>query len=201
MRIGLFGGSFDPIHMGHAMLANMLSQCGEFDEVWLMPGRINPLKTGAIPPASIEDRLAMAALVARKCAAVRVCDIETSLPEPSYTIVTLEELSRRYPEHSFRMIIGSDNWQVFDKWREPERILNEYGVTIYERPGYEIDDPEHPNVSVVRDMPQMMVSSTYVRRCLAENRNVNYIVPEAVVNYIHDKGLYGTRKNGTEHQQ
>lgn len=194
MRIGIFGGSFDPVHAGHGMVANELSQSGLFDEVWLVPGRINPFKVGR-EPVSSEHRINMARIVARKCAAVRVSDIETRLPEPSYSINTLRELVRLYPGHSFRLIIGSDNWAGFMNWREAEAIIRDFGVIIYERPGYMVPDSLPDNVSVVRNMPQMQVSSSYIRDAIAAGRNVNFIVPDGVMDYIGVHGLYTDNSN------
>ena len=129
MKIGILGGSFDPIHTGHAVVANELVQRGVFDRVWLVPARINPFKTGEERPVDGAMRTEMCRLVADRCKGVEVNDIEQSLPEPSYTYRTLCALSRQYPEHTFRVIIGSDNWEAFGRWRDADRILNEYGVT------------------------------------------------------------------------
>lgn len=190
MRIGIFGGSFDPVHTGHATLANELSQCGMFDQVWMVPARVSPFKTGNVRHATAADRVAMCRLVAERCAAVRVDDIEMSLPEPSYTYRTLCELRRRYPEHMFRIIIGSDNLSDFYRWYNAEGIIREFGVTVYPRPGYPVPDELPENVAVVGDMPQVMVSSTHIRMSIAEDRNVNFLVPDAVLQYIKEKKLY-----------
>lgn len=172
------------------MVASMMSQSGEFDEVWLMPGRLNPLKVNDEPPVSFAHRAAMAEIVARDCPGVRVCDVENELPIPSYTITTLRELNRRWPEHSFRLIIGSDNWQRMERWREPETIIRDYGVIIYERPGYPLEGNLPAGVSVAHDMPQMLISSTFLRKGFAKGMDLRYLVPEGVLRYISEYGLY-----------
>ena len=178
------------MHTGHATLANELSQCGMFDQVWMVPARVSPFKTGNVRHATAADRVAMCRLVAERCAAVRVDDIEMSMPEPSYTFRTLCELRRRYPEHRFRIIIGSDNLSDFYRWYKAEGIIREFGVTVYPRPGYPVPDELPENVAVVGDMPQVMVSSTHIRMSIAEDRNVNFLVPDAVLQYIKEKKLY-----------
>ena len=184
MKIGILGGSFDPIHTGHAVVANELVQRGGFDRVWLVPARINPFKTGEERPVDGAMRTEMCRLVADRCKGVEVNDIEQSLPEPSYTYRTLCALSRQYPEHTFRVIIGSDNWEAFGRWRDADRILNEYGVTIYPRPGYELPSAWPRNVA------QGFVSSTYIRQALKRGRDVTFLVPCNVLNYIEEKQLY-----------
>ena len=111
MRIGIYSGSFDPIHTNHAMVANYCAQWGGVDEVWLMVSRLNPLKEGSHP---IEDlhRLHMVKLVAEMCRNVKASDFELGLPQPSYTYVTLCRLREQYPEHEFVLIVGSDNWPI-----------------------------------------------------------------------------------------
>lgn len=190
MRIGLFGGSFDPIHTGHAIIANVLSQLGDVDEVWLMPGRINPLKTDGPAPAAPEHRLAMCRMVADRCRNVRVTDIEMSLPEPSYSYRTLCELRRIYPEHQFVMLIGSDNWQAIRRWRDWEKIIAEFGFVIYSRPGCEAEGPLPPGVTKITDMPGIHISSTLVRQAIADGLNVDYLVPVDVACYIEQHKLY-----------
>lgn len=190
MRIGIFGGSFDPVHTGHATVANELSQSGLFDEVWMIPARVSPFKTENVRHASPHERVEMCRIVAGRCAAVKVDDVEISMPEPSYTYNTLCELKRRYPEHSFSIIIGSDNIADFGKWFNSEGIISEFGVTIYPRPGYPVPESLPENIRLAGDVPQVLVSSTYIRDGLKGDRNVNFLVPEAVLLYIKERGLY-----------
>lgn len=190
-KIALFGGSFDPIHIGHAMVASYVAQYCAVDEVWLMPGRINPLKQGH-RPAPDEMRLEMCRKVASRIPGAKVCDLEMRLPAPSYTIDTLNELHRVYPDCRFSLLIGSDNWEVFHLWREHEQILASHGVIIYPRPGHDVDAGTLPEgVTLLGgEIPQTVMSSTFVRNAIAEGRDMNFFLPEEVMKYIEINNLY-----------
>lgn len=192
MTIGIYCGSFDPIHTGHAMVANYVSQWGGVDEVWLMVSRLNPLKDGRLP-ADDSHRLAMAQLVAAECKGVTVSDFEMHLPLPSYTYVTLCRLRESYPQHRFKLIIGSDNWLEFGRWRDSEKIIDEFGLLIYPRPGYEVTELPDRGVTLLGESPTSLISSTFIRKAVAEGRNVNYFVPPPVASYIEKNGLYSKR--------
>lgn len=190
IETGIFGGTFDPIHTGHAIIAGYLAEGYGLDELWLMPGRRNPLKRTAGPVASDADRLAMAQLVADGCRNVGVCDMEMHMPMPSYSYDTLVALREKYLDRRFRMVIGSDNWQVIDRWRNVDRIIAEFGLLIYLRPGYEVADALPDNVSIAEGTPLLDISSTMIRQRLKEDKGINYMVPESVLSYIREKGLY-----------
>lgn len=187
--IGVYGGSFDPIHTGHAMVANYVAQWGGVDEVWLMVSRQNPLKDGHAP-SSDDIRLEMARCVASRCDKVKVTDFELSLPLPSYTYVTLCRMRERWPGHQFRLIIGSDNWHEIGRWRHPDRIINEFGLIIYPRPGYPLAGVLPEGVTVMDGAPLAMISSSFIRDAVARGRNVNYFVPCDVVDIIKENNLY-----------
>ena len=189
MKIGVFSGSFDPIHCGHAMAANYLAQYCGLDRVWLMPSPLNPLKCDA-PPADVACRLDMCGLVAANCRNVDVSDFEFSLPTPSYTLRTLRALREIFPQHEFRLVIGSDNWLEFDRWRDPDRILDEFGVIIYPRPGYEVKGPLPKAATLLTDAPTALISSTFIRKAVAEGRNLNYFLDSDVIEYIYSNNLY-----------
>lgn len=189
MTIGIYSGSFDPIHTGHAMVANFAGQWSGLDEVWLMVSRLNPLKYGTTPTADAH-RMNMAKLVADNCINVKASDFELSLPLPSYTYVTLCRLREQYPEHKFKLIIGSDNWMNLGRWRDADKIIREFGLVIYPRPGYEPPVAPPPGVQVLVKGPLAHVSSSLVREMVAQGGNINYFVPLEVAEYIRDKGLY-----------
>lgn len=189
MRIGIYGGSFDPIHTGHAMLANFIAQAGVVDEVWLMVSPLNPLKTGT-QPVSNNHRLKMAEMVAANCQGVRASGFEFHLPKPSYTYTTLCRLREAYPQNSFRLIIGSDNWQEISRWRDPDKIIREFGLIIYPRPGYPVKGPFPEGVEMLEGVPTIDMSSTMVREMVREGINVNYFVPLCVADYIKEHDLY-----------
>lgn len=186
--VGIFGGSFNPVHIGHMMLASYLTQWGYVDQVWLTLSPRNPLKN---PEDLLPDtkRLTMLNIAAKGAANIDICDIELSMPRPSYTVDTLDLLRERYPDTRFRLIIGSDNWQIFDQWRQAQRILSDYGVLVYLRPGYPVDDRNIEGLEVV-DAPMVHVSSTFIRRAIASGRNMNYFLPQGVYKYIMDNKLY-----------
>ncbi len=186
--IGILGGSFNPVHIGHMMLASYLSQWGYVDRVWLTLSPRNPLKdpSGLLPDMK---RLNMLTMAVKGTSGIDICDIELTMPRPSYTVDTLDLLRERYPECRFKLIIGSDNWRIFDKWREPQRILDEYGVIVYLRPGYPVEKNHIAGLEVVQ-APMADVSSTFIRQAIAKGRNMGCFLPHGVYKYIMDNKLY-----------
>lgn len=191
MNIIVFPGSFNPIHTGHAMLASYLAQFySGADEVWLSVTPENPLKPLA-GGASDANRVAMARLGVHGIPGVKVTDIEFSMPQPSYTHSLLCALAERWPEHHFTLLIGSDNWQIFDRWVNSELILWNFGVKIFQRPGYPVDAATLPKgAELLEGTPQIELSSTFVREALGEGKDMNYFLPMAVYKYVRDKSLY-----------
>lgn len=188
--IGLLGGSFNPVHVGHMMLASYLVQWGYVDKVWLTLSPRNPLKA---PTELLPDvkRLAMLTLAAKGATGIDICDIELTMPRPSYTINTLDLLSQRFPDCRFKLIIGSDNWCIFDKWRQAQRILDEYGVIVYPRPGYPVENTGDERVEFA-EAPMVHVSSTFIRDAIAKGRDMNFFLPPGVYRYITENRLYKT---------
>lgn len=192
MTVGIFGGSFNPVHIGHLMLASYMQQFGGFDEVWLMLSPLNPLKSN--PEELIPDitRLRMLELAIGDTPGIAVNDIELSMPRPSYTINTLRYLSKRYPRHNFKLIIGSDNWKRFGEWKESEEIIENYGVVIYPRPGYPVGTIYDAGVEVV-NAPVADISSTFIRRGIARGKDMRFFLPQGVYDYINTHQLYGIK--------
>lgn len=189
-RIGIFGGSFNPIHVGHALIANYIVESGAIDSLWLMVSPQNPLKENS-ELASDYDRLLMTELVSRRIENVTTSAFEFDLPKPSYTIDTLNSIQAKFPDDEFYLVIGADNWCLFDKWKNGEEIISKYHILIYPRRGYDIDIPERyrQRVAVV-DAPLIEVSSTQIRERLAKMKSVSFYVPEAVEKYIVKNKLY-----------
>ena len=186
--VGILGGSFNPVHHGHLMLASYLAQWGVVDEVWLTLSPRNPLKVAeALQPDTVRLNMLTLALKGEKC--LDLCDIELSMPKPSYTINTLDVLADRYPDIDFRLIIGSDNWAIFDRWRDYQRILDQYGVIVYPRPGYPVAPHPVDGMTLI-DAPTINISSTFVRKAVAAGRSVRYFVPDSVAQYIAAHKLY-----------
>lgn len=189
-RIGIFGGSFNPIHVGHALIANYIVESGAIDMLWLMVSPQNPLKENS-GLASDYHRLRMTELVSRRIENVTTSAFEFELPKPSYTIDTLNALQTKFPDDEFYLVIGADNWCLFDKWKNGEEIISKYHILIYPRRGYDILIPEQycDRVKVV-DAPLIEVSSTQIRDRLAQMKSVSFYVPEAVEKYIVKNKLY-----------
>ena len=193
MKIGIFSGSFDPIHIGHAMIANYMVQTCGLDQLWLMVSRRNPLKKDSSPADDL-DRLEMVKFVTARNPRLRASAFELPLPEPSYTYRTLTLLRERYPDDEFVLIIGSDNWLKFDLWRDHDRIVDEYRMIVYQRPGFEISEDEvaslPANVTLLHDAPLAEISSTFIREGIKKGMNLSFFLPDEVLDYIKRKKLY-----------
>ncbi len=190
--IGILGGSFNPVHIGHMMIASYLTQWKIVDKVWLTLSPRNPLK-GSIELIPDMKRLAMLKIASEHAPGVNICDIELSMPRPSYTINTLRLLKKKYPNKHFKLIIGSDNWNTFDQWRSCEDILEEFGVIVYPRPGKEIRNRYTDGLDIVQS-PTIDLSSTFIRQALAKGKDMRSFLPSGVYEYIRDNQLY-TPKN------
>ena len=190
MKIGILGGSFNPIHTGHAILANYITQHTDIEQLWLMVSPQNPLKDNLAQSYDVH-RLAMAELVARKCDNVITSGFEFTLPRPSYTIDTLRALKEKFPQHEFVLIIGADNWNVFNRWNNHDEILKSHKIMIYPRQGFDIDIPVELAGSVTKlSSPIIELSSTYIREQLKNNMNMNFYLPQDVYKYILEHKLY-----------
>lgn len=189
-RIGIFGGSFNPIHVGHALIASYIVDNSELDSLWLMVSPQNPLKENS-ELASDYHRLRMTELVTRRLENVITSAFEFDLPKPSYTIDTLNALQDKFPDDEFYLVIGADNWCLFDRWKSGEEIISKYHILIYPRRGYEIVIPEQyaDRVAVV-EAPLIEISSTLIRERLAQLKSVSFYVPEAIEKYIVKNNLY-----------
>lgn len=189
MKIGIFSGSFNPVHTGHLMVANYCAQFCGLDRVWLMVSPCNPLKADrALMPQ--QERLEMCRMAVESCPRVIASDFEFSLPVPSYTYRTLTQLREKFPDDDFTLIIGADNWLCFEKWRDWQKILRDFHVLIYPRPGYPLDAAKLPSgVRMVSDpdAPLALISSTFVREAMGQGKSVAWFIPPQVENYIKSK--------------
>ena len=189
-KIGIFGGSFNPIHVGHALIANYIVENSDLDSLWLMVSPLNPLKEGSTM-ASDYHRLRMTELVTRRMERVITSAFEYDLPKPSYTIDTLNALQAKFPKDEFYLVIGADNWCLFDRWKAGDEIISKYHILIYPRRGYDIVIPEqYRDRVVVVDAPLIEISSTQVRERLSQLKSISFYVPESVEKYIIDNMLY-----------
>lgn len=187
---GIYGGSFNPIHKGHVQLAETICQEGLVDEVWFLVSPQNPFKQDATDLMDEHVRLSLAQIAVKGHPRLKACDFEFSLPRPSYTAHTLAALREAYPERRFTLIIGADNWQTFPFWKSPEEILLHHRILIYPRPGYPIDEADLPAGAHLVDMPLLDISSTALRRCIAQGGDASYGLDAAVWEEIRKKGYY-----------
>lgn len=189
MKIGLFFGSFNPIHSGHLIIASYMANFTGLDKVWLVVSPHNPLKKAA-DLINTYDRLEMAKLATETSDGIEVSDIELKLPRPSYTIDTLTHLHEKFPNHQFSLIMGSDNLNSLHKWKNYEILLRDYQIYVYPRPGFEPDElSKHPSINIT-DTPLIEISSTFIRKSIARKKNVQYFLPDNVLKFIESKSLY-----------
>ena len=182
MNIGLFLGSFNPIHNGHIGLAQyILTHSKQIDEIWFVVSPNNPLKDNS----SLLDeniRFEMVRHAVREIEHLEACDIELSLPRPSFTANTLRALKQKYPEHEFSLIIGSDNMAIFNRWREWEYIYDNYRILVYPREGDNIKQlrRQYPKMKVIANAPLFAISSTDIRNLYKQGKDFSSFVPKNV---------------------
>ena len=171
MRIGLFGGSFNPIHTGHIRLGEWLCKKGLVDELWFLVSPLNPFKQKDDDLLSDEARLQLTRLAIEGRPQLKVSDIEMQLPRPSYMVRTLAELRQKYPNDEFILIIGADNWLRFPQWKQSDEILRNHQILVYPRPSYDIDTSTLPSNVQLVSTPLFDISSTQIRQAI---RDGNY---------------------------
>ncbi len=188
-KIGLFFGSFNPIHMGHMIIANIMAENTDLSKVWFVLSPQNPFKPskGLLHEFDRYDMIKAAIADNYK---LEVSDVEFNLPKPSYTIDTLAVLTEKHPTKSFKVIIGEDNLTNFEKWKNHDQILDNYGLYVYPRPHVTNSDlKRHANVKLV-EAPLLDISATYIRQCLNDNKSVRYLVPEPVEQILRLRNFY-----------
>ena len=189
MTIGLFFGSFNPIHTGHLIIANIMAGHTDMDKVWFVVSPQNPFKKRGDLLHEF-DRYDMVRAAIHDNYDLEVTDVEFNMPKPSYTVDTLAYLTDAHPDHTFRLIIGSDNLPSFHKWKNHEVILENYGLYVYTRPGSEGSELlKHPNVHLV-EAPLLDISATFIRRCVKEGKSIRYLVPSPVEELIRGHKFY-----------
>ncbi len=198
MHIGLFGGTFDPIHLGHLILAERVREEAGLDAVWFLPSYRPPHKDHSV--SRYEHRLDMTALAIVGQPLFRIETIEQELPPPSYTAHTLEALQDRHPEHQFDLIVGADCLPDIPKWYEPRAILEHAGLIAVPRPGIEVwtaarlADALDLTIDAVRlrmiDCPLIDIASRDIRSRVAAGKSIRYLVPRSIEEYIREKKLY-----------
>lgn len=190
-RIGLYFGTFNPIHIGHLIIANYMVEFSDLDEVWLIVTPHNPLKK---KKTLLDDvhRLAMVRIAIENYPKLKVNTIEFDLPQPNYTVNTLISLEEKYPKNSFCLIMGEDNLKSFGKWKNYEVILERYAIYVYPRiseGSAQIDFHNHPNITKV-NAPVMELSSTFIRNSIKAGKNVRPMLPYEVWKYLDEMNFY-----------
>ncbi len=188
MRVGLYFGSFNPIHFGHLIIANHILNETRLQKVWFVVSPQNPFKQSAtllneynrffLVQKAIEDDLRL-----------RAIDIEFALPKPSYTIHTLSYLQEKYPNHLFTIIMGSDSFQNLPKWKNADVIIKNYPLMVYRRPGFEIETIAHASMEIL-NAPFLQISATYIRNLIASGKSIRHLVPPLVEKEIIENGYY-----------
>ena len=189
MKIGLFFGSFNPIHVGHLIIANIMAETTDLQKVWFIVSPQNPFK----PSKGLLhefDRYDMVRAAIHDNFKFEVSDIEFHLPKPSYTIHTLVHLQERHPDKEFKVIVGEDNLERFTHWKNYQQILDHYGLYVYPRPNTQPSNIKlHPNVHMV-EAPLLDISATFIRNKIRKNQSVRYLVPDVVAEMIAAKKFY-----------
>lgn len=188
MNIGLYFGSFNPIHIGHLIVGNHVANHTDMQQVWYVISPQNPLK----PSASLLNeyhRLHLVRLAIEEEPKLKASDVEFKLPRPSYTIDTLTYLREKYPQHQFSIIIGSDSFQNLPKWKNFELLVKEYPFIIYKRPGFEINETWNARVTIL-DAPMLDISATAIRNNIREGKSIRYLVEEKVREEIEGNNYY-----------
>jgi nicotinate-nucleotide adenylyltransferase len=189
MKIGLFFGSFNPVHTGHMIIANHLATRADLDKVWMVVSPQNPFKPKKTL-ARDHDRLHLVHLAIGDNTRLHASNVEFDLPQPSYTIDTLIYLKEKYPQHEFAIIMGGDNLSSFHLWKNYEQILAHHDIYVYKRPGSDLGElAAHPRVRLC-EAPMLDISATYIRDALKNGLSVQYLVPDAVWKYLESSSMY-----------
>ena len=201
MKVGLYFGTFNPIHVGHLIIANHMVDHTDLDEVWLVVTPLNPLKNKSSLLADY-SRLDLVNIAIEDNKNLKASDVEFRLPKPSYTINTLAVLKEKYPNDQFALIMGEDNLRNLHKWKNYDRIIENHSLYVYPRalteqeraelePQTAITDDILANAEInVCDAPVMKVSSSYIRKAISEQKDVRYLLTEPVFNYVTDMHFY-----------
>jgi nicotinate-nucleotide adenylyltransferase len=188
MNIGLYFGSFNPIHIGHLIIANHIHQHTPIDKLWFVLSPHNPLKESHTL-LNEYDRLHLVELAIKENPKFRASNVEFSLPKPSYTIDTLTYLKEKFPLERFSVVMGSDSFQNIKHWKNWEQLVAQYPIIIYKRPGFEVAPLEGAKLQVL-EAPMLDISASFIRKEIKAKKSVQYLLPDAVWKYISENRYY-----------
>ena len=188
MKIGLYFGSFNPVHVAHLIIANHILNETDIEKVWFVVSPQNPFKAES-NLLNEYHRLHLVRLATEEDNRIKASDIEFGLPKPSYTTSTLAYLAEKHPEHEFCIIMGSDSFQNLHKWKNYEVIVKNYPVYVYVRPGFEVENHIGAKLHLL-DAPLLQLSATLIRKYIKEGKSVRYMLPEKVLDEIEKGGYY-----------
>lgn len=188
MKIGLYFGSFNPIHIGHLIVASYVANHTEIQQVWFVVSPQNPLKPSSVL-LNEHHRLHLVRLAVEDDLRLKASEVEFKLPRPSYTIDTLTYLHEKYPQHEFSIIMGSDSFQNLPKWKNFELLVKNYSFIIYKRPGFEVTDNWNASVTVLQ-APMLQISATEIRNNIKTGKTIRYLVPKKVREEIEQNSYY-----------
>ncbi len=188
MNIGLFFGSFNPVHIGHLIIANHTLNETELEKVWFIVSPQNPFKTG-ISLLNEHNRLNLVKQAIKEDERIIANDIEFQLPKPSFTINTLTWLKENYPQDKFAIIMGSDGFQNIHQWKNFEEIISNYKILIYRRPDFEVENKLNAEIETL-NAPLLEISSTEIRELIKNGKSIRYLVPEKVMDEIEKNHYY-----------
>jgi nicotinate-nucleotide adenylyltransferase len=188
----IFSGSFNPIHMGHLVIANYVVEFTSADEVWFVVSPHNPFKS-KYELADFGHRMNMALIALEGLGfPALVSDIENTLPQPSYTVNTVNALAEKYPDKQWSLLIGDDNLSSFHLWKDAAKIIAHHQLLVYPRAGFDNDNKLYEKNNAVKlDAPIIEISSTFIRNNIAKGHNLRALLPKGIFEYIHEHGLYG----------
>ncbi|QIA09685.1 nicotinate (nicotinamide) nucleotide adenylyltransferase [Draconibacterium halophilum] len=190
LTVGLYFGSYNPIHIGHLAIANYMVEYTDIDQLWFVVSPQNPLKK---KNNLLDDyhRLELVELAVNDDDRFRASNIEFRLPKPSYTVDTLAYLKDKHPNYHFKILMGSDNLENFHKWKNYETIIENYGIIVYPRPGF---DPQkvqvEKNITIAEKAPLMEISSSFIRKAIKEGKDVRHFLPQKTWEYLNDMNFY-----------
>lgn len=188
MKVGLYFGSFNPIHMGHLIIANHIANNTSLDKVWFVVSPQNPFKkSGSLLNEYHRLHLINTAIYGET--KLKTTNVEFKLPKPSYTIDTLTYLAEKHPQHKFSIVMGSDGFKNLDGWKNYKTLINNYSFFIYNRPGFIITETFGADITIL-DAPLLDISSTLIRTMIKEKKSIRFLVPDSVKEEIESNGFY-----------